>query len=95
MAHLPNCISSPNHHKLVWPQGNWGIALQAYGPHKRTYLSMLEEEAPTRDSAYPRGVIAREEAALEASRARLREEARQALVKAGQLFREVVQVRQF
>lgn len=68
-------------------QGNWAITLLEYGQHKRTYLSVLDERPSASARASPR-----EASALEASREQLRQEARQALVRAGQLFREVVQV---
>ena len=63
-------------------QGNWGLTLLELGQHKCSYLAVLQASSPNGDAA-----------AVEASAARLRQEARQALVRAGQLFREVVLVR--
>ena len=63
-------------------QGNWGLTLLELGQHKGSYLALLQASSPNGDAA-----------AVEASAARLRQEARQALVRAGQLFREVVLVR--
>ena len=78
--------------KRCWLQGNWGIALLAHGQHKRTYLSILDDDGGDALPPGGQGVLAREAAAMEASKARLKQEARQALTKAGQLFREVVKV---
>lgn len=57
-----------------------------YGQHKRTYCSFLED-------SMTQGAVGADSAAMEASCARLRQEARQALVRAGSLFKEVVLVR--
>ncbi|KAK9791583.1 hypothetical protein WJX73_003017 [Symbiochloris irregularis] len=67
--------------------GNWGITLLEYGQHKRSYLSMLEADSADQGQQ-SNGADGFE--ALGASRMRLRSEARQALVRAGQLFKEVV-----
>lgn len=82
---------------LLAVQGNWGVTLLTYGQHKQSYLAMLQETggaspSPRQDTAHAQSVMAREAAAIEASKARLRQESQHALVRAGQMFREVVKV---